>query len=161
MAQPLLDFLVGRAKEALPYLSGAARQGLTAAAAIDLLKPLNLTFNRQRMLDVYAALQNRKDPERSARLVGENVPIPQELHRESPADLSTNYQYVVGAYDENGDNLGHVTVVSSVPLAAAAIRENALDIFRSDTALYLSVKNAAINSVSIVEANVSVSAPKA
>lgn len=159
MATPLLDFLVGRAKEALPYLRGAAKQGLSAAAAIELLRPLNLTFRRQSMLDVYAALTNRIDPERTARFVGQTIPIPLELHNVSPVNLSTNYQYVVGATDETGEPIGYVTVVSNVALAPVQIRTRAGLLFASEGELYLEEGSLPVTAVSIEEANVSPSAP--
>lgn len=159
MNTPLLDFLEGRAKEALPFLRGAAARGLTPSQAIAELKPLNLTFQRQRMLDVYAALQNRIDPERIARLVGEDIPLPQELHNVSPVELGSNYQYVVGAFDDTGEPLGFVTVSSAVPLAPTAIRALAGGVFASDKELYLDEPQIPIAAIAIGEANVSPGAP--
>lgn len=155
MATPLLEFLEGRAKEALPYLRAAAAKGLTPTEAIKELTPLGLTFRRQAMLDVYAALQNRIDPERTARLVGQGVPIPQELHNVSPVDLGSNYQYVVGAYDVSGEPLGYVTVSSNIPLSAERIRLKAGILFATGAEVYLEDPNIPIAAIAIGEANVS------
>jgi hypothetical protein len=123
MAVPLLDFLTGRAKAALPFLVASAEKGRTAAQAIAELAPLNLTFRRQAMLDVYAALTSAPTPTRIERLIGPDVPIPQNLHTTSPAPLGTNYQYVVSFESLVTENPDYLTVVSDVPLSIADIRE--------------------------------------
>jgi hypothetical protein len=158
MAERELSFLTGKAGEALPYLKGAAAEGLTPTAAIALLKGLNLTFNRQRMLDVYAALQARVDPERAARLVGQNVPLPQELHFTYPRQMSSDYEYVVEAVDEFAEPIGYVTISSSVPLAANEIRARGGLLFVTQSELYLEEEQQIPHSVSITEANVNASA---
>lgn len=140
---------------ALPFLRGFASQKFTPTEALAALKPLDLTFNRQRMLDVYAVLQDRLDPERTGRLVGQNVPIPQDLHTTSPSTLSSNYQYVVEAFDEFGNVLGAVTVSSSVPLSVSEVRSRGGLLIASNEELYLEDENVVINSVSVVEANIS------
>lgn len=144
---------------ALPFLRGFAERGLTPSQAIAELKPLDLTFNRQRMLDVYAALQERTDPERLARLVGQDIPIPQDLHAPSVNKQSNNYQYEVGAFDENGDALGYVTVGSYVGLAGNQIRTLAMRLFTEDASIYLDRPKVPINSISIVSATVSNEVP--
>jgi hypothetical protein len=160
MAERELSFLTGRAGEALPYLKGAAAEGLTPTAAIALLKGLNLTFNRQRMLDVYAALQARVDPERAARLVGQNAPIPQELHFTPPQQMLANYEYVVEAVDEFAEPIGYVTISSSVPLAANEIRARGGLLFVTQSEVYLEEEDQIPHAVTIVEANVNASVPK-
>lgn len=140
---------------ALPFLRGFAERGLSATQALEQLKPMGLTFNRQRMLDVYAALQNKIDPERSARLVGQDVPIPQELHNLAVNRQTHNYQYEVGAFDETGQPLGYVTVGSTIPLAASEIRTRASNLmlrpdapsppFLKGEVVALSIEKASVN----------------
>jgi hypothetical protein len=158
MAERELSFLTGRAAQALPTLQGAAAEGLTPTAALALLTPLNLTFNRQKMLDVYASLQARVDPERAARLVGQNVPLPQELHFTYPRQMISDYEYVVEAADEFAEPIGYVTISSSVPLAANEIRARAGLLFVTQSELYLEEENQIPHAVSITEANVNASA---
>jgi hypothetical protein len=160
MAIPLLDFLEGRARQALPFLRSAAAKGLTATAALESIKGLTPTFNRQRMLDIYAVLQERADPEKLARLVGQNVPIPQELHTPSPAEMRSNYQYVVEAIDEFAEPIGYVTISSAIPLSGADIRASAGLIFATQSELYLEEETQRASAVSIIEANVNASVPK-
>jgi hypothetical protein len=123
MAVPTLEFLTGRAKAALPFLVGAAERGLTPSQAIAELAPLNLTFRRQAMLDVYATLTSAPSPTRIERLIGANAPIPQNLHTTSPAPLGSNYQYQVSFGSLVTANPDYLTVTSDVPLSLAQIRE--------------------------------------
>jgi hypothetical protein len=160
MAERELGFLTGRAARALPYLQGAAAEGLSPTAALAILAPLNLTFNRQRMLDVYAALQARVEPERAARLVGQNVPLPQELHFTYPRQMLSDYEYVVEAVDEFLEPIGYVTISSSVPLAANEIRARAGLLFTTQSENYLEEEDQVPAAISITEANVNATAPK-
>jgi hypothetical protein len=153
MATPLLDFLTGRAKQALPTLKGAAARGLSPTAALAELVPLNLTFNRQRMLDVYAALQPAVAPERAFRLAGQNVPLPYELHNNPPQQMIHNFEYVVEAVDEFSNPLGYLTVTSAVPLSGNEIRAQAGELFATQADEYLEEPGKKIDAVSIVEAN--------
>jgi hypothetical protein len=155
MAQPLLDFLVGRAKAALPFLRKAAKEGLTATAAIESLKALNLTFQRQRMLDVYAALQSRADVNQYIRLVGENTVLPEEAHHPAETNLNSNYQYVVGGVNAAGEDLGFATITSAVPLAAIEIRALGTGLLASGSYLEDVVTDLEVAYVTIEEANVS------
>jgi hypothetical protein len=153
MATPLLDFLTGRAKQALPILKGAAARGLSATAALALLVPEHLTFNRQRMLDVYAALQPAVAPERAFRLVGQNAPLPYELHNNPPQQMAHNFEYVVEAVDEFAEPLGYLTVSSAVPLAGNEVRARAVQLFESQPEEYLEDPLKQIGAISVVEAN--------
>ena len=155
MAQPLLDFLTGRARAALPFLRAAAAQGLSGAVAIELVRQFAQTFQRQQMLDIYAVLQNRADPERIARLVGQYAPIPNELHTPSVTQLKNPYEYVVVATDEEGEDIGALTVGSTFPLSAEEIHRRANTLFREQPAVYLSKQIGELVAQSIEEANVS------
>lgn len=153
MAMPLLDFITGRARQALPFLRAAAVRGDTPSAALASLKPLDLTFNRQRMLDVYAALQNRLDVARTLRLVGSSTPIPAELHDIAASNINSNYQYIVGAYSEEGIPLGFLTVASSETLTRGEIEERAGILFATQTELYIEDEQIPIAGLRIVELN--------
>lgn len=159
MAQPLLDFITGRARLALPYLRAAAKQGLSAAKAIDLLRPFNLTFNRQRMLDVYGVLLNRIDPSRVERLVGSATPFPVDLHTPAPTNINSNFQYVVSTLDLTSQEDEYLTVSSSVPLAADEIREMGALLFANGQ--YFENEQAPVRAgeVAIIEANVGQNVP--
>ena len=122
MAQPLLDFLTGRARTALPFLRAGVAQGLSSSAIIAALQGQGLSFARQRMLDVIAALQGRADINRYIRLAGETTPLPPEAHTVSVTNLRTNYQYVVRAENPVTEDEYYVTVVSAVPLSVVQIR---------------------------------------
>lgn len=161
MSVPLLDFLTGRAKQALPFLEGFAQKGFTPAQALEALKGLAPTFNRQSMLDVYAALQSRLTPERVLRLAGRTAPIPISLHNPSPADLGSNYQYRVGAFDETGEPIGYVTVSSNIPLAAVQIEATAGLLFGSQGELYLEEGSLPVSAIAIenIYRNTSTTAP--
>jgi hypothetical protein len=123
VAQPVLEFLTGRARQALPYLRAAAAQGLSANAAIAALKAIPIALQRQKALDIYGVLLSRVSPERIIRLVGETTPIPIEFHSPAVRDQFSNYQYVVSTPNQLTDELAYLTVSSAVPLAGAEIRE--------------------------------------
>lgn len=136
MAQPLLDFLTGRARAALPYLEALAARNVRTADVFAILQGFDLSFQRQRVLDLYATLQGRIDPERSARLVGAGNVIPDELTNVAPVKLRSNYQYLISATGAEATEPTFATVSSDVPLSANTIRLLASEVLTSDQEAY-------------------------
>jgi hypothetical protein len=153
MAQPLLDFITGSARMALPFLRKAAAAGVKAGAVIDVLRAFGLKFSTQRMLDVYAALQGRADLSRYLRIVPPTVTLPYEAHTEAVFNMRTNYQYVVRVFNPATQNEQYVTVVSEFPLAEVQIRAEVDTIFATGQKYQVPLDEYTDSDVSIVEAN--------
>ena len=153
VAQPLLDFLTGRAKSALPFLRASAARGESSAQAIANLKGLDLTFNRQRMLDVYGALLNRTSPDRWFRLVGETTPLPVEAHTVAVTNLSNNFQYLLHAENTvTGDDY-YVTVGSEFPLSKVQILALGDSTFTAPTRSGVTTEDYSQSVVTVLELN--------
>jgi hypothetical protein len=166
MPTPLLDFLEGRAKSALPFLRAGVKQGQSATQIIANLAPLNLTFRRQAMLDVIAALQGKITPERKGgieppltRLLGVNTPIPQDLHNPAVVNLNSNYQYVVNFAQEGVVTSDYLTVSSAVPLSIANIKLLGSLIANTGYLADVEAPQVSPTDVGVIEANVSPTAP--
>lgn len=129
MAQPLLDFLTGRARAALPYLEALAARNVRTADVFAILQGFDLSFQRQRVLDVYASLQGRIDPERTARLVGQGNVIPDEFTNVAPVKIKNQYSYLVSTPNIHTGEKEYGTVGSDVPLSANTIRVLAVELF--------------------------------
>lgn len=155
MAQPLLDFLTGSARRALPFLRSAAAKGLSANAAIAGLRQLDIGVQRQRVLDIYAVLQNRANPERIARLAGENTTIPVDVHTPAPVDIANPFQYVIEANIEGEATGDYLTVVSTVPLSPRQIREQGVFLFNGEDYRDLELGPLSTVDIQIIEANAS------
>lgn len=122
MAQPLLDFLVGRARQALPYMRALAARGTQPGIALEILKEFELGFQRQQFLDVYAALRNKADLNRYLRVVPANVTLPPESHAIAVTELTSagrpvNFQYTLELENEPLEAPEFITVSSQVPLS--------------------------------------------
>lgn len=157
MAQPLLDFLTGSARRALPFLKQYAKEGLSANAAASRLKLENAGIQRQKVLDIYAVLQNRANPERIARVTGENTTIPVEIHTPVPVDINSPFQYVVEANIEGQATGDYLTVVSTVPLSPRQIREQGVFLFNGEDYRDLELGPLSTVDIQIIEANASTS----
>jgi hypothetical protein len=159
MAQPLLDFLEGRARQVLPYLRKLVSQGLSSHDIQLILGEFGLGLRRTVLLDIIAALKGARDVGRYIRLVGENTPIPLEGHAVAPVNLSNNYSYLVEV--ENGPVTvpEFVTVTSAIPLSANQIFSVATGILASGDSGELSDRELAAVTLAINEAQVSPSAP--
>ena len=160
MAEPLLDFLTGRAKAALPFLRGAVAQGLKPEQIIAALQASGIpTFRREVMLGIIAALENRADLARYLRIVPPTTPLPPEAHTVNVVYNQTdNYQYGVKIVDPASPAPTWVTVVSAIPLSASNIRAVAETMQTRYTQF---IPNYDIESVDfqIIEANVKPTAP--
>ena len=126
MPQPLLDFLTGRARQALPFLRQLVSEGLEPTVIISELREYNLGFQTQRVLDVIAALYGRANVARWIRLVGANTALPPEAHTTNVAGQSTNYQYVVRVENAPVGVPEFLTVSSDIPLSWNSIQSKAL-----------------------------------
>ena len=122
MPEPLLDFITGRARAALPFLRKAAAAKVSPSAAADVLRAFGAGIQTQKLLDIYAVLQQRFSVAQVLRLVPETTPIPEDLHFEPPFDVNHNFEYVVAPTFSVGNPDDYLTVVSSVPLSPASIR---------------------------------------
>lgn len=117
VAQPLLDFLTGSARAALPFLRSQVLQGISANQIISNLKDYGLSFQRQRVLDVIAALRGYADLPKYLRLVGGNTPLPYEAHVINIASQQANYNYVLKNENAPEGIPEYITVSSVVPLS--------------------------------------------
>lgn len=153
MAEPLLDFLTGRARAALPFLRYAAARNLPASIANDILRQLGGGLQTQRIGDIYAVLQNRANAERVARLTGENGIIPIDLHVASPNELSSNYQYVIQAVINNEATGDFLTVSSDIPLSPGQIRAQGVFLFNRSDYRDLELGPVVADDIQIVELN--------
>lgn len=158
MPQPLLDFLVGRARQALPYMRALAARGTNAGVALEILQQFDLGFQKQRFLDVYAALQNRADVNRYARLVGPNGILPPEAHTVAVTELTSNgqpvnYQYLLEV--ENGPIQApeYITVSSQVPLSTNDIFSLGTSILSNPARYSLTQEELGQITLSLQEAN--------
>lgn len=139
MAIPALDFLTGRAREALPFLRGAIARGLTNPEILALKGIEFPSFARQRMLDVIAVLRQlvpvrAGSPtlfQRYLRLVPPTTTMPIESHAPSVTNLSSTYQYLVRADNLVTDEQIYITVSSAVPLSQVQINAVADSTFLS------------------------------
>lgn len=169
MAEPLLDFLAGRAKAALPFLRGAVAQGLNINQIINALQASGIgTFRRQSMLDIIAALQNRFDPTnpkltriaRFMRLVPETTVLPPEAHTVNVVTAQgSNYEYVVRLQSEENPVPRYITVVSEIPLSAANVYAVSETTFYGYAAVDQTPLTIDPGDQTIIEANVSPTAP--
>lgn len=159
MAVPLLDFVTGRARQALPFLKKAASEGLTPTQAISQLRELGGGGQTQRLLDIYAALQNRISLPRILRLVGETTTIPKDLHHLAETTINSNYQYVIATSVGGYPTPDFLTVTSSVPLSAAQIRAQGAFLFNSEEYSDLDLGPVEQSDIDITEANVADYAP--
>lgn len=153
MAEPLLDFLTGRARAALPFLRYAAARNLPASIANDILRQLGGGLQTQRIGDIYAVLQQRANPERIARLSGENAVIPIDIHTVSPEQLSSNYQYVIRTDITTNQQEDFLTVSSDVPLSPGQIRQQGATLFNSGLYKDLELGTVLPDEIVIVELN--------
>lgn len=141
MATPALDFLTGRAREALPFLRGAIARGLSNAEILALKGIEFASFARQRMLDVIAILRQSVPVragsptlfQRYLRIVPPTTPLPIEAHAPSVTNLSSTYQYLVRADNLKTDEEFFITVSSAVPLSQVQINAVADTIFLGPT----------------------------
>lgn len=123
MAQPLLDFLEGRARAFLPFLRTGAAAGVKATAVIDVLRAFGIPFTTQRVLDIYAALQNRADLPRYLRLVPQTIPLPPEAHTINVVyEQVADYNYLVSVFHPATGRQEYITVASDIALSQANIR---------------------------------------
>jgi len=153
MAQPLLDFITGRARAALSFLRGAVAQGLKATGIVDLLQSQGLSFRRQAMFDVIAALQNRASISQYLRITPPNTPLPAEAHALSVVNLRANYQYVVEAVNRISGAESYITVSSEIPLSQVQIQATADSVFLSYHDLAVREGEYVPGSARIIEAN--------
>lgn len=133
MAQPLLDFLTGRARAALPFMRAAAAAGVKATNALDVLRAFGVGFQAQAFYDVYNALLGRAKLPAYLRLVPENVPLPYEAHFVNPAPQRNNYQYIVRVFHPPTQNEQHVAIVSDTALSQAQIFAATDELFAGET----------------------------
>lgn len=164
MPQPLLDFLTGRARQALPYLRALAARGTQAGVALEILRSFDLGFQRQQFLDVYAALQNRADVNRYLRIVPPNTLLPPEAHTVAVTELTSqgrfvNYQYVLEVENEPLGAPEFITVSSQVPLSQNEILSLGTGVLNNPAAYDFSTDQLGKIQLSIAEANVSQRAP--
>lgn len=159
MAFPLLDFVTGRARAALPFLQGFARQGLSPTAAISALRELGGGGQTQRLLDIYAVFQKRATTERVARLVGPLNVVPRELHTAAPYSLVHNYQYVISVPNAETLQDDYLSVSSDVRLTPLQIRTIGVGLFNSEQYQGATPQIYTPEDITIVNFNVSQGAP--
>jgi len=153
MAQPLLDFITGRARAALPFLRGAVAQGLAPTAIVEALRTQGLSFRAQAMYDVIAALQNRASVAQYLRLTPPTTPLPAEAHALSVVNLRANYQYVVSAVNAASGAEYDITVSSAVPLSRVQILAAADSAFLGSGNSAIGQREYEATTRSIIEAN--------
>ena len=153
MAQPLLDFIVGRARAALPFLRGLVAQALNPTAIVNRLQEQGLSFRRQAMFDLIAALQNRAGVAQYLRITPPNTPLPTEAHALSVVNLRSNYQYVVEAVNPISGAQSYITVSSEIPLSQVQIQATADSVFLSYRDLGVREGEYELGSGRIIEAN--------
>lgn len=130
MAQPLLDFLTGRARTALPFLRAGVNQGLSPTEIIASLQAQGIpTARRQTMLDIIAVLQGNAATRRTVRLLPPNEPIPAALHVTAVTNIKSLYQYTVRVTHPDLLTPQFLTVSSDVPLSRNNILADAQTMF--------------------------------
>jgi hypothetical protein len=154
MAQPLLDFLEGRARVALPFLRAAATAGVKVTAVIDVLRAFGLKFATQPILDIYAALQGRADIKRYLRIVPLTTTLPSEAHKANVVyNQIANYNYVIRVFHPDTMGTQYVVVASAVPLSQLQIRAKVDAMFATGERYKLTLEEYADSEVTIEEAN--------
>jgi hypothetical protein len=154
MAQPLLDFLEGRARVALPFLRAAANAGVKVTAVIDVLRAFGLKFATQPILDIYAALQGRADIRRYLRIVPPATTLPAEAHAANVVyNQAENYNYVIRVFNPALQHEQYVVVASAVPLSQLQIRAKVDAMFATGERYKLSLEEYSDAEVTIEEAN--------
>ena len=166
MPQPLLDFLEGRARQALPFLRAAAKTELTAVQILAEMRAFfppgatePLRLQTQRALDIIAALRSRADVNRWIRLAGPATVLPPEAHFRNIAPQRSTFQYVVQVQNAPGEIPEIMTVSSDIPLSWESIQHGAL-LLAFDESRY-EVDLALLGNISFtaVEANVKKGTP--
>lgn len=159
MAQPLLDFLEGRAKAALPFLRAGVAQGLSPTAIIASLEGKVETFRRQAMLDIIHALQGVYKLPQYLRITPKATPLAAEAHVTSPSAMDTNYQYVTKLDNPDLPAPIYITVVSDVPLSQIAIMGQAQLMYLGEKYGLAGIDEFQRSTVDIVSASINPSTP--
>lgn len=154
MAQPQLEFLTGKARQALPFLRGFARAELSPTSALNLLKALNIPIRTQTTLDIYAALQNRADITRYLRLVPPTQPLPTEAHTGAVAPQRNNFEYIIQVTHPATGVSQYVQIGSDIPLSQNAINSRVDAIFAGNEKYQIALEDYPDSTVQIVEANI-------
>ena len=154
MAQPKLEFLTGKARQALPFLRGFANAELSPTSALNLLKALNIPIRTQTVLDIYAALQNRADLNRYLRLVPPTEPLPAEAHTGAVAPQRNNFEYIIQVTHPASKVSQYVQIGSDIPLSRNAIESRVAAIFIGNEKYNISLEDYPDATVKIVEANI-------
>jgi hypothetical protein len=154
MAQPLLDFLTGRARAALPFMRKAAAAGVTAANALDVLRAFGVGFQTQAFYDVYNALLGKATIKNYLRIVPETVTLPYEAHAVNPVRQRTNYEYVLEIFHPPTGHQQYITVGSAIPLSQLQLKAQADAIFSSEAVYEVEQAEYPDSEVTVIEANV-------
>jgi hypothetical protein len=159
MAQPLLSFLTGRARAALPFIESGVARGLSPTKIIESLIGLTPLFRRQTMLDVIAALQGRADLPRWMRITPPSEPLPLAAHVVSPVDLRGNYQYVLKVDNAPFNVPPNITVNSAVSLSQEEIFDNGRRVLVQSEKYPINEAEAMLIQFEITKATIAPSAP--
>ena len=159
MAQPQLQFLVGKARAALPILRGAAAQGLSATEALGLVEQAGIRTLRSVIFDIYAALQGRANVAQYLRLTPTTETLPPEAHARAVNPQADNYFYTARVFHPDTGNQQYVIVGSAVPLSEVQIRGSVDAIFATGEKYKVTLEDYPDSTVDIVEATVGSGVP--
>jgi hypothetical protein len=154
MAQPLLDFLTGRARAALPFMRKAVAAGVSAANALDVLRAFGVGFQTQAFYDVYNALLGRAKLPAYLRIVPDTTTLPYEAHAVNPVRQRTNYEYVIKIFHPPTGHQQYITVGSAVPLSVLQLKAQTDAIFASEAIYEVTREEYPDSEVTVIEANV-------